>query len=264
MQRKCEEQGIDYIATSRKEVDLRDANGVEAQFDTLHFTHVINCAGYTAVDLAEEQEADAHALNAQAIELLAKLCCAKKKRLMHFSTDYVFNGEKEHYSEEDMTDPLSSYGKSKAKGERFLKELYPESCLIRTSWLFGKEGNHFVKKMIALFAQKEVMHVVSDQEGRPTYADDLAEAALLLLNRSGTFHFANAGVVSWHEFAQAIKRKMEEKNHPMKCKEIHPITTKAFGAKAQRPAFSTLTSKEFSPPHWEKGLEEVIAHALKS
>lgn len=264
MQRKCKERGIDYVATSKKEVDLTNRQAVEAQFETLHFTHLINCAAYTAVDRAEEEEKEAHALNAEGVALLALLAHQHSKRLLHFSTDYVFNGKAERYKEEDPTDPLSIYGKSKAEGEVLLKKYCPEACLIRTSWLFGREGNHFVKKMIALLETQEQMEVVSDQIGRPTYADDLAEAALSLLDRSGTFHFANSGETSWHGFAEAIKRKLEERGRPIRCKRVEPVTSAAFGALAPRPASSILETERFSPPHWERGLEEVIAHALPS
>ncbi|MBF5059843.1 dTDP-4-dehydrorhamnose reductase [Candidatus Neptunochlamydia vexilliferae] len=260
MRRKCLEKGIDHVATTRKEVDVEDEKSVRAQFETMHFTHVINCSGYTAVDQAEEEEARAFALNRDAVALLAKLAQEHGKKLIHFSTDYVFDGEKEGYQTGDPTAPLSIYGKSKEAGE---KELHPEACLIRTSWLFGQEGSHFVKTMIRLMEQQETLSVVNDQKGRPTYADDLAEAALSLLDASGTFHFANEGETTWHGFAETIKRKLEEKNHPLRCHTIEPVTSEKFG-KAKRPASSILLTENLQPPHWEKGLEEVLAHAFES
>ncbi|QVL55966.1 MAG: dTDP-4-dehydrorhamnose reductase [Simkaniaceae bacterium] len=264
MQRKCKEKGIDFVATSRKEVDLHQEEAIQAQFETLSFTHVINCAAYTAVDRAEEEEEKAHALNARAIEILAKHANAYRKKLIHFSTDYVFDGKEKGYGEDSETAPLSIYGKSKEAGEKLLKKYHPEACLIRTSWLFGKEGNHFVKTMVRLMQEKEMIGVVSDQWGRPTYADDLAEAALTLLDASGTYHFANAGETTWHGFAEAIKKSLEKNNVPLKCQQVNPISTEDFGVIAKRPASSILKTENFSPPHWEEGLEEVIRHALKT
>ncbi len=262
MQRKCSEKGIDYIATARKDVDLENEGAVKAQFKTLEFTHIINCSGYTAVDQAEVEKKEAHALNAKAVGLLAKLSKKRGNKLIHFSTDYIFDGEKEGYDEGDKSSPLSEYGKSKEEGEKLLLEHYPEACLIRTSWLFGKEGNHFVKTMMKLMHEKETLRVVNDQRGRPTYADDLAEATLSLLDKSGTFHFANEGETTWHSFAEVIRKKLEEKKKIM-CQRVNPISTAEFGAKAKRPASSVLKTENFSPPHWEKGLEEVMTHALK-
>jgi dTDP-4-dehydrorhamnose reductase len=240
MQRKCKENGIDFVASTRQEVDLENEEAVRAQFETLTFTHVINCSGYTAVDQAEEEKEKAHALNAEAVALLAKLSKEKGNKLIHFSTDYVFDGEKEAYGEEDERAPLSEYGRSKEAGERFLMEHYPEALLIRTSWLFGKEGNDFVKTMIKLM-----------------------EAALSILDESGTYHYANEGETTWHSFAEMIQKKLEEKKQ-VRCKKIEPISSEDFGAKAKRPASSVLLTEKFSPPHWEVGLEEVLAHALES
>src|SRR5690606_5926641 len=145
------------------------------------------------------------------------------KKLIHFSTDYVFDGKEKGYCENASTAPLSVYGKSKEAGEKYLQKHYPEACLIRTSWLFGKEGNHFVKTMMRLLRENEKVDVVSDQWGRPTYADDLAEAALSLLDASGIYHFANAGETTWHGFAEAIKKKLEENNVSLKCQKVAPI-----------------------------------------
>lgn len=263
MKRKCEEEGIPHFVTSRKEVDLENEQAVRAQFDTLNFTHIINCSGYTAVDQAEEEKEKAHALNAEAVALLAKLSKKKGNKLIHFSTDYVFDGEKEGYTVSDERAPLSEYGRSKEAGESLLFEHYPEALLVRTSWLFGKEGSHFVKKMIELMDEKEELSVVSDQKGRPTYADDLAEAVLTILDNSGTFHFANEGEATWHEFAEAIQKKLAEKKN-IRCKKVEPISSEEFEAKAKRPRSSILEVDHFSPRHWSLALEKVLEHALRS
>ncbi|MGE0198962.1 MAG: dTDP-4-dehydrorhamnose reductase [Simkaniaceae bacterium] len=263
-QRKCQEKGIDYLATSRKEVDLQDVKSVRAQFETLLFTHVINCSGYTAVDRAEEESEAAHALNGEAVELLARLAKQHGKKMIHFSTDYVFDGKAEEYSEGAETAPLSVYGKSKERGEKKLFEQYPEACLVRTSWLFGRDGRDFVKKMVEMMQSQEDIRVVSDQKGRPTYADDLAEAVLSILDQSGIFHFANSGPVSWHEWALAIREKLRAKNVPLRCQKIHAVSTEAHGARAPRPKSSVLATEKFDTPHWEAGLEEVLSSVISS
>ncbi|MCB1084788.1 MAG: dTDP-4-dehydrorhamnose reductase [Chlamydiia bacterium] len=261
MQRASRAAGIEFVATTRKEVNLLDEGALTAQFKTLNFSHVINCSGYTAVDQAEEETEAAHALNEKGVELLAKLCAKHGKKLLHFSTDYVFDGKAGEYEAEDAPSPLSVYGRSKAAGEAALLRHHPEGCIIRTSWLFGKEGSCFVKKMIMLMQERERLQVVDDQRGRPTYADDLAEAALGLLESSGIHHFSNSGETSWHGFATEILEKL--KGRGVKCQEIEPISSETFGAKAVRPERAALKSSKSSRP-WNEGVDEVIAHVLGS
>ncbi len=263
--RICKEKGIDHFATSRKEVDLTEPENVRAQFETMEFSHVINCSGYTQVDQAEEAEEKARALNVDAVETLAKLCKEFGKNLVHFSTDYVFDGETETpYGEEAGCNPLSVYGKTKREGEERLHAIYPEACLIRTSWLFGKEGNHFVKSMVGLMQKEENLEVVSDQKGRPTFADDLVRVALNLKNESGIFHYANSGEASWHEWADEILKRLNEKKLPIKCAKISPICLSERGGKAERPKSSVLGTKKVeelegsAPRSWKEGLDEVI------
>lgn len=263
MKRKCQQKGIPHFVTSRKEVDIKSEETLRAQFETLEFTHIINCSGYTAVDQAEEEKEKAYALNSQAVGLLAKLSREKGNRLIHFSTDYVFDGVKERYREEDEKAPLSEYGRSKEIGERLLFEHYPEALLIRTSWLFGREGKDFVKKMMILMNEKEVLHVVSDQRGRPTYADDLAEVVLTMLDDTGIFHFANDGETTWYEFAETIHKKLSQKKK-IRCKKVEAISSDEFEAKAKRPRSSILKTDHFTPRHWVLALEEVLEYALRS
>ena len=263
IQRKCREKRIDYIATTKEEVDITNEQSLRAQFETLAFTHLINCSGYTAVDRAEQESKQAYALNAQSVALLAILSNERKNPLIHFSTDYVFDGKKGYYKEHDERAPLSEYGKSKEFGERLLMEYYPQALLIRTSWLFGKEGSSFVTKMIAMMKNQERISIVDDQIGRPTYADDLAEATLSILDRSGIYHFANKGAITWYDFAQIIQKKIDG-NKSIRCQQIQPISSKDFKREGQRPLSSILLTEKFSPRHWEIGLEEVLHHALGS
>ena len=261
-QRKCLEKGVDYIATSRKEVNIEHEETLRAQFETLDFTHIINCSGFTAVDLAEEEKEHAYALNTLAVERLAKLAQETQKKIIHFSTDYVFDGKQEQYGEEALPRPLSVYGKSKEAGEKKLFEQCPKACLLRTSWLFGVEGEHFVKKMVQLLEKKECVKVVNDQRGCPTYADDLVEAVLEILNESGIYHFSNTGALSWYEWAEVIKQKLEEKNVPLLCRKIEAVSTDAYGAAASRPRSSILKVSKFKAPHWEAGLEKVLERVI--
>lgn len=263
-QRKCREKGVDYIATSRKEVNIEHERTLRAQFETLDFTHIINCSGFTAVDRAEEEKEHAYALNSLAVGRLAKFAQETKKKMIHFSTDYVFDGEKDQYEEEALTMPLSVYGKSKEAGEQKLFEHHPKACLVRTSWLFGIEGEHFVKKMVQLLKKKECVKVINDQRGCPTYADDLVEAVMGILNASGIYHFSNVGPLSWHEWAEVIKQKLEEKNVPLMCKKIEAVSTDAYGAAANRPSSSILKVSKFQAPHWEVGLEKVLERVITS
>ena len=264
-QRICEEEEIDFIATSKKEVDVSEPTHLQAQFETLSFSHIINCSGYTAVDSAENSEEQARLLNVGCVENLAKLSSLYKKKLIHFSTDYVFHGQRSFpYTEENECNPLSIYGKTKREGEEKLLAIYPEACLIRTSWLFGKEGNHFVKTMMKLMKEKESIRIVSDQIGRPTFCDDLVRATLTLLEQNGLFHIANSDEVSWHEFATEIYQCLKRKNIPMNCREILPIKAREYGAIANRPPYSVLSTRKFerqgkfSLRSWKECLDEVV------
>lgn len=261
-QRQCHDHQVDYVVTSSQEVDITNMQELRYHFDTVKFTHVINCSGFTNVDKAETDLEQAYALNAQCVEHLATLSHRHGKHLIHFSTDYVFDGACASYSEKDATHPLSIYGKSKLEGEKKLLAAHPTACVVRTSWLFGLEGDHFVKKMVELLRSRTVVRVVSDQTGCPTYADDLAQAVLGSLNGSGVHHFANTGALSWYELATVIKRKLEERCVPLKCEALEAISTQEYGAIAPRPSCSVLATSTFQPPHWERGLNKVLDHVI--
>lgn len=263
LQRLCKEKEIDYLVTSRKEVDVTDEASLKAQFDSLEITHVINCSGYTAVDRAEEESEKAEKLNIHAVESLGRLAKAKGIKLIHFSTDYVFNGEESApYGEEASAEPLSIYGQTKRIGEEKLLLTHPEACIIRSSWVFGREGNHFVQTMVHLMKQHESIRVVSDQKGRPTFCDDLACAALDLLDHEGIYHFANSGAATWLEFAETILLYLKEKGEAVKCQKIEPISSIEYDAPAKRPSFSVLQTDKYekaaqkTPRAWQECLKE--------
>lgn len=263
LQRVCEEQEIDFLVTSRKEVDVTDERALKDQFETLKLTHVVNCSGYTAVDRAEEEREKAEKLNVHAVEMLGRLAKENQVKLVHFSTDYVFDGkESAPYSEDSTATPLSTYGQTKRLGEEKLQQVNPEACIIRSSWVFGLEGNNFVQTMTHLMKQHDKLRVVSDQKGRPTFCEDLAHAAIDLLDHQGIYHFANEGEATWLEFAEEILKLLKEKGTGVKCEAIDPISSQEYGAPAQRPAFSVLKTDKYekaaakTPRHWQECLRE--------
>jgi dTDP-4-dehydrorhamnose reductase len=206
-------RGHELLAPARAEADLNHPYTLENFFKANAFEVLVDCAGYTRVDESEEPAKFSMVLNVNgtAAGWLAKLCRKTQRQLVYFSTDYVFNGDKEGpYSETDIPDPLNVYGKTKRQAEKLiLKEDFP-FYLIRTSWLFGPHGNNFVGNIAKLLKTKPRIEVVCDQVGGPTYTGDLAEFALDLLEKkaeSGLYHFANAGHVSWHGFAKEIQKQ---------------------------------------------------------
>lgn len=263
LQRICNKKKIEYLATSRKEVDVTDENALNKQFQTLAFTHVINCSGYTAVDQAEQEQEIARQLNVNAVETLGCLTKEKGIRIIHFSTDYVFDGKRNvPYSEETQTKPLSVYGQTKREGEEKLMAINPSACIIRSSWVFGLEGNHFVQTMIQLMKQHETLRVVSDQRGSPTFCEDLACATIDLLDHQGIYHFANSGQATWLEFAEEILKHVKEKIGKVKCQGLYPTSSEEYSALAKRPAFSVLKTDKYAktikkkPRHWQDCLKE--------
>lgn len=238
------EKKIPFLSTSSKEVDITDAFSIESFLKNQSFTHVINCSAYTKVDEAEKNIFSAMQVNAYGVKNLTQMCKKYGLRLVHFSTDYVFSGRSKFpYKEEDRRSPLNLYGKSKLEGEKFLFRILKNSCLIRTSWLFG-EGKNFISTMISLMKEREEIFVVDDQVGRPTFADDLAKTALLLLNEEGIFHFANDETLSWYEYAKKIFSTAMLYQMELKCKKIIPIKSWDFPTLAKRPKYSVLDVKK--------------------
>lgn len=225
----------------------------------------INCAAYTAVDKAEDDETTARLINSQAVNHLARVCKSNNVLLIHVSTDYVFDGSSERpYKEDDIVSPNSVYGKTKAEGEKHIIDSGCSYIIVRTSWLYSSHGNNFVKTMLRLGSEKESVNVVCDQNGNPTWAYDLACAIMILLRRANCynvkeiFNYSNEGIIPWNNFAEAIFY-IGGKN----CKVI-PISTKEYGSKANRPAFSALDKtkiKEYTGikiPFWKDSLIKCI------
>jgi len=255
-QRILTSKNIPFIATSRTEVDIRDKSQIEAFLSMTPVTHIINCSGYTAVDRAEDEEENAFALNVIGPANLSTLSLP----VVHFSTDYVFDGNKETpYTEQCRTNPKNIYGQTKRDGEKAILK-NPNGIVLRISWLFGKEGKHFVSAMQQLLTEKPSLQIVSDQRGRPTFADDVVEATIKLIEKKehGLFHFANQGETTWYEFAQHIQ------GHIGSSCTINPTDTASYGAKAYRPKNSVLSTEKIEnllgekAPLWQNRLPEVL------
>ncbi|HRZ78162.1 MAG TPA: dTDP-4-dehydrorhamnose reductase, partial [Bacteroidales bacterium] len=200
---------VPLLLTDLEELDITDPLAVGQFFLEHRPGQVINCAAYTAVDRAETEQESAFRINALAPGILGQACQKYGARLIHLSTDYVFNGDSDRpYREDDPTDPQGVYGISKRDGERAVLDAAPESVIIRTSWLYSEYGHNFVKTMLKLGQEKDELRVVNDQFGSPTYAGDLALAILNILAEGarfprGIFHYANQGVTTWHGLAEA-------------------------------------------------------------
>lgn len=252
------------IYTDVEELDLIDANAVDVFFKRNEISHVVNCAAYTAVDKAEEEKLECAAVNVNAVKNLATAADATGAKIIHISTDYVFDGTAYRpYKESDKVNPISQYGTTKRKGETALLALAPESIIIRTSWLYSPYGNNFVKTMLRLGKEQSKIKVVCDQIGSPTYAYDLANAIYKILMShqwvEGIFHFANEGVCSWYDFAKSIHRIAGIKE----C-NISPIPTEEYPTAASRPFYSIFDKSRIKAtysaevPYWEDSLIDCI------
>ncbi|MCZ8157158.1 MAG: dTDP-4-dehydrorhamnose reductase [Leptospira sp.] len=250
---------------TRSELDLTSEHLVESFLLNYKIDGILNAAAYTAVDLAEKESERAMEGNVTIPSILAKLCKKHSLKLLHFSTDFVFDGKSFHpYNESDKIAPISIYGQSKAEGERAVLSQYHESKLIRTSWVYSKFGHNFLKTILRLSAEKPELRVIADQIGSPTWARDLARASLSLLksDATGIFHFSNEGVASWYDFAKAI---LEEGG---KQTPIIPIETKDYPTPATRPPYSVLNKSRIKQtlniqiPHWRDSLRNCMSEIL--
>ena len=256
---------IAFVANDCQDIDITDLNQVSDFVRTQKITHIINCAAYTQVDKAEIEQKRAYLVNAVGPHHLGIAGRRHGARVLHFSTDYVFDGKgRTPYSEDHYCTPTGAYGMSKLAGEIKLLDEHSHACIIRTSWLFGLPGKNFVETMLRLMNEKEQLSVVYDQTGRPTYCQDLAEAALELLDAEGVFHFANAFETSWFQFAKEIHRQALKLNFPLKVSNIEPIPTHEYPTPAQRPTYSTLSTKKIEehlgrfPRPWQEALYDFL------
>ncbi|MEL7432188.1 MAG: dTDP-4-dehydrorhamnose reductase [Chlamydiota bacterium] len=226
---------------SQEEIDITNPDSLKR---LAPFAIWINCAAYTNVSLAEKEKTQAWSLNVEGPKNLAKAARQYQAKLIHFSTDYVFDGKKRApYEEHDLASPLNVYGLTKYEGEKAALLLHEKTLVIRTSWLFSLEKPCFLTKIFAAADKKKPLFVVDDQKGRPTYVHDLVEATFLLEQDEGMIHFANRGACSWYAFAKEALLMKQNGNPTKGCAEIHPISSE--NQEVMRPAYSVLSTKAF-------------------
>lgn len=231
--------GFDFVFTDIDDFPLDKTEEIIANYNRIQPNVVINCAAYTAVDKAEQDQVTADTINHLAIGTLADLCHQSGAKLVHISTDYVFDGSSPvAYKEDDIPNPKSVYGATKLAGEIACLKNCPESIIIRTAWVYSEFGNNFVKTMLRLMTERDSLGVVNDQIGSPTYAADLAQVILTILDsskwESGIYHYSNAGEISWFDFASDIKEIAN------KTCDVKGIPASSYPTPAERPAFSLL------------------------
>ncbi|NLO71706.1 MAG: dTDP-4-dehydrorhamnose reductase [Porphyromonadaceae bacterium] len=254
-----------YIFTDVEELDITDKNAVDNFIKMNDVQVVVNCAAYTQVDQAEDDEVLADKINHQAVRILAEACLENFVLLIHISTDYVFDGTRNKpYTEDVPTAPLGVYGKTKLAGELAVDESGCNFIIIRTSWLYSMFGTNFVKTMQRLTSEKDELKVVFDQIGTPTYAADLAKLIVKIVENEdfwpcfGIYHYSNEGVCSWYDFAIEIRDLLGNE-----C-DIRPCHSDEFPSKVKRPHYSVLDKTkvkdifEIEIPHWKTSLARCI------
>ena len=255
--------GHDVVALTRSDLDIGDAGHVQRVLGAAEPRAVVNCAAWTDVDGAETAEAQATAINGGAAGILAHACAEIDARIVHVSTDYVFDGAKtEPWVESDPVGPIGAYGRSKLAGERAVAEAGPAHAIVRTAWLFGAGGKNFVDTMLTIGAQRDEVSVVTDQVGSPTWTGHLAEALVELAERegdTGVFHAAGAGACSWYDLAVEVFDQAG-----VDCRVV-PTTAAEFKRPAPRPAFSVLGSERPETPvlpPWQDGVAGYLSQRM--
>ena len=259
---------------NREILDLSNSSNIADFFNKNEFDLVINCAAYTAVDKAEEEYVLADAINHLAVKQLAEIAKQNNMQLIQISTDYVFDGTSHTpYIEDNLVNPQSVYGESKLKGEQAIQAIAPNAIIIRTSWVYSEFGQNFVKTMLRLGEQRDQLNVIFDQVGSPTYAHDLAESILKMIdsacidqksfendNKVRVYHYSNEGVCSWYDFAKAIFELSG-----ISC-EVMPIETKDYPTPAKRPHYSLLNKAKIKQdfdlniPYWKDALQTCLTN----
>lgn len=270
----------DVIAVDRSQADLADPDGLRRVIQKLSPDVVVNSAAYTAVDKAETDRETAFLVNAEAPRVLAEEAARNSALLIHYSTDYVFDGTKNApYTEDDATHPLNVYGQSKLAGEQAIQATGADHLILRTSWVYAARGQNFLRTILRLAAEREELNIVADQIGSPTWARLIAEATAhivrqALLERqqgnfsSGIYNLTSTGETSWHGFAQAIVEIARQQGQPLKNRAIHPIPTTDYPVPAKRPLYSRLSMDRLEQrfglkmPSWDSALRLCMGDML--
>ncbi len=273
MVRHVAPSACDVTSLDLPDFDITDRDMVLSAMKRLRPHVILNCAAYTNVDGCETNEELALRVNGRGPGYLAEAALETGATLVHISTDYVFAGDKtEPYIEDDPTGPLSAYGRSKLEGEKaIMASGLARYFIIRTSWLYGPGGKNFVETILRLATEREELRIVSDQQGSPTYTEDLANAIFSLLEIEnarmpyGIYHFSNAGSCSWYEFAVEIVRLARLNKLPVKAESIIPISTEDFPLPAKRPYYSIFSKQRYETitgrtiPDWRESLIRYFA-----
>ncbi|MDX2241842.1 MAG: dTDP-4-dehydrorhamnose reductase [Leptolyngbyaceae cyanobacterium bins.302] len=262
----------EVIALDRTQWDLSNPDSIRPTIQDSQPDLIVNAAAYTAVDKAESEVELAHIINGKAPQVLAEEAEKSSARLIHISTDYVFDGKNSSpYLDADLTHPLGVYGQSKLLGEEAVRANCQNHLILRTAWVYGVQGKgNFVKTMLRVGAQRPELRVVTDQIGAPTWAKDLATviaqlAPQLNSDTAGTYHYTNSGVCSWYDFAIAIFEEAKALGFPLEVQRVVPITTEDYPTPARRPAFSVLSLQKTTallgehPPYWRDSLRKMLA-----
>jgi dTDP-4-dehydrorhamnose reductase len=267
-------EGVECIAATREILDIADAAQVRAFVRRERPGLIINAAAYTAVDKAESEQELAAAINVNGAANLATACAENGSRLIHVSTDFVFDGTSSTpYLPDAPTSPLGEYGRSKLAGEQAVVAGLPSALIMRTAWVYSAFGGNFVKTMLRLMAEREELSVVADQVGTPTWARGLADALWLAADQSdlqGLYHWTDAGVCSWYDFAVAIAEEALEIGLLQRMPRIHPIPGSAYPTPAARPAFSVLDKNstwavlKTEGLHWRSQLRSMLKELKES
>ena len=259
-----------WFFLSEQELDITDTDVVLRHFSKTSYDFIINCAAYTNVDKAEDEVLSCFNVNQKGVENLLKACKIMGAKLIHYSTDYVFDGKrKAPYHERDKTNPTGIYGKSKLAGENAIKLSSVKSIIIRTSWVYSNYGHNFVKTMINLAAHRNEISVVGDQIGSPTNAEDLANATIQILRNNNykwtvgeAFHYSNEGSCSWYQFAKEVFKYFKSNV------VINEVSTEEYPTKAERPNYSLLDKSKIkrtfgiSIPTWQVSLDRMLQKEL--
>jgi len=259
---------FEFIFLTKEDLSVSNSSRVTNFFLKIRPAFCINCAAYTAVDKAEQERENAFLINSVAVRIIAAACKPLNVKLIHISTDYVFDGNSATpLKEDDAVSPINLYGLSKLKGEEYAFRDNDQTIVIRTSWVYSEFGNNFVKTMMRLMSEKESINVIDDQIGSPTYAADLANTILYIISGEkfipGIYNFSNEGKISWFEFATAIKELSGSS-----CK-INPIPTSQYPTAAKRPHYSLLDKKKIKETYnvvindWKKSLAVCIQNLMK-
>jgi len=264
--------GEDVIGIRRQELDFSKPDQVAEGIRAYQADWVVNCAAYTHVDQAEQEQELAFRVNRDSAKAVAEGVAAYGGRLLHVGTDFVFGSEQSHpYTEHDPANPLGVYGQSKWEGEQAVEAVMADAVILRTAWVYGIHGHNFVKTMLRLAAERDELRVVDDQIGTPAWTADITRALLSLIDADarGVFNFTNEGVASWYDFASEIIANASELGFPLKVKKISPIPTADFPTPATRPAYSVLSkvkirqSLDYPIPHWRKSLTAMMQALLQ-